>query len=88
MSYAHYLKSICCSDDPDAELSERDAELLFGAMIDGGVPELELGALMVALQMKPTTLMELAGYASAINERLFRLSPPMAKAPSPSQSME
>jgi len=80
MSYAQYLKTICCGVDAEAELSERDAELLFGAMIDGGVPELELGALLVALQMKQTTLTELAGYASAINERLFRLTPPPAKA--------
>jgi anthranilate phosphoribosyltransferase len=79
MPYANYLKSICCGGD-DGDFSERDAELLFGAMIDGGVPELELGALLVALQMKPTTLAELAGFSSATNERLFRLKSPAAKA--------
>jgi anthranilate phosphoribosyltransferase len=44
------------------------------------VPELELGALLIALQQKKKSLTELAGYASAINERLFRLTPPPAKA--------
>ena len=33
MSYAHYLKTICCRGEHDAELSEHDAALLFGAMI-------------------------------------------------------
>ncbi len=82
MSFAQHLKTICgCRDsDGEADLSEHEAELLFGAMIDGGVPELELGALLMALQMKPTALTELAGYAGAINERLFRLTPPQAKA--------
>jgi anthranilate phosphoribosyltransferase len=80
MSYAQYLKTISCGNDTEADLSEHDAQLLFGAMLDGGVPELELGALLVALQMKPTSLAELAGFAGALNERLFRLAPPQAKA--------
>ena len=66
MSYAHYLRTICCRGEHDAELSEHDAALLFGAMIDGGVPELELGALLLALRMKPVSLMELSGYAGAL----------------------
>jgi anthranilate phosphoribosyltransferase len=80
MSYAQYLKTISSGSDSDADLSEHDAQLLFGAMLDGGVPELELGALLVALQMKPTSLAELAGFAGALNERLFRLASPQAKA--------
>lgn len=79
MSYAHYLKSISCGSDSDAGLTEHEAQLLFGAMLDGGVPELELGALLMALQMKPTAAAELAGFAGALNERLFRLAPPQAK---------
>ena len=79
MSYAQYLKTICCGDAAEGGLSEHDAGLLFGAMLDGGVPELELGALLMALQARPTSLTELAGYTSAINARLFRLTPPPAK---------
>jgi len=80
MSYAQYLKTICCGDAAEGGLSEHDAGLLFGAMLDGGVPELELGALLMALQARPTSLTELDGYTSAINARLFRLTPPPAKA--------
>jgi anthranilate phosphoribosyltransferase len=80
MSYAQILKSLCCGDAVEGGLSEHDAGLLFGAMLDGGVPELELGALLVALQVRPMSLAELSGYTGAINERLFRLTPPPAKA--------
>jgi anthranilate phosphoribosyltransferase len=86
MSLAHHLKAILCgnagdgSDAGGGDLSEHDARQLFGAMLDGGVPELELGALLVALQMKPATLAEMAGYAGALNKRLFRLLPPRARA--------
>jgi anthranilate phosphoribosyltransferase len=80
MSYAQYLKALGRADGADADLSEHDAQLLFGAMLDGGVPELELGALLMALHMKPAALSELAGFAGALNERLFRLSAPPAKA--------
>ena len=78
MSYVQYLKAIAYGDG--ADLSEHDAQLLFGAMLDGGVPELELGALLLALRMKPAALSELAGFAGALNERLFRLAAPPAKA--------
>ena len=80
MSYAQYLKTICCGGEFENDLAERDASLLFGAMLDGGVAELELGALLGALQIKPTALTELAGYANAVNERMFRLAPPPVKA--------
>ena len=80
MFYAQYLKAIGCGDGADADLSEHDAQLLFGAMLDGGVPDLELGALLMALHMKPAALSELAGFAGALNERLFRLAAPPAKA--------
>lgn len=80
MSFAHYLKAVICGDAGGGALTEHDAQLLFGAMLDGGVPELELGALLAALQMRPALLTELAGFAGALNERLFRLTPPRAKA--------
>lgn len=80
MSFAQYLKTLSARDGADADLSEHDAQLLFGAMLDGGVPELELGALLMALRMKQTALSELAGFGGAINERLFRLKSPPAKA--------
>ena len=55
MSFAHYIKEIGRVDG-ESGLSEEDARRLFGAILDGGVPELELGAILLALHMKPESL--------------------------------
>jgi len=80
MSFAHYIKQIGRGGEGAGELSEQDARQLFGAMLDGGVPELELGAILLALHLKLETLQELLGFYSALNERMFRLRAPDGKA--------
>ena len=80
MSYAQYIKEIGRGADGAGDLSEQDAHQLFGAMLDGGVPELELGAILIALRVKSETLAELLGFYSAVSERLFRLRAPAGKA--------
>jgi len=80
MQYARYLKDIGRGTDGIGDLNEQEAYQLFGAMLDGGVPELELGALLLALNMKTESLTELLGFHGALGERLFRLSAPSAKA--------
>ena len=76
MSFARYIKQIAPGPSDVADLSERDAHQLFGAMLDGGVPELELGAILLALRAKPETLPELLGFHTALAERVFRLRVP------------
>lgn len=80
MSYAHYIKEIGRGAEGAGDLSEQEACLLFGAILDGGVPELELGAILLALRMKSGSLDELLGFYSALNDRLFRLHMPAGKA--------
>jgi anthranilate phosphoribosyltransferase len=80
MSFAHYIKEIGRGAEGAGELSEQDAHQLFGAMLDGGVPELELGAILLALRVKSESPQELLGFYSALNERLFRLRAPGGKA--------
>ena len=80
MSFAHYLKQIGRSESCTGELSEHDAYQLFGAMLDGGVPELELGAILLALRVRSEALSELIGFCGALNERLFRLCAPIGQA--------
>lgn len=75
MSFAHYIKEIGRGD-----LSEQEASLLFGAILDGGVPELELGAILLALRAKSESLAELLGFFTALDERVFRLRVPAGKA--------
>jgi anthranilate phosphoribosyltransferase len=73
MSFAHYIKEIGGGAAGDGDLSEHDAYQVFGAMLDGGMPELELGALLLALRLKSESLPELLGFDRALNARVFRL---------------
>jgi anthranilate phosphoribosyltransferase len=77
MSYAGLIKTLACRADPH-ELAPEDAALVFGAMLDGGVPELELGALLVALRMKGESPGELLGAYEALAARVHQLAPPHA----------
>jgi anthranilate phosphoribosyltransferase len=74
MKIAQLLKRITANSLED--LSEAEACDLFSALLDGGVPELELGALLTALARKDITAEELSGFYRAARVRLKRLSPP------------
>jgi anthranilate phosphoribosyltransferase len=54
---------------------------LFGAMMDGGVPELELGALWVALAAGTETADVRSGFHQALGDRVQRWRPPSARMP-------
>lgn len=73
MTFSGYLKQLCAGTGAARELSEEDAWRLFGTMLDGGVSELELGALLVALRLKTESLSELTGFYGALAARMFRL---------------
>jgi anthranilate phosphoribosyltransferase len=72
MSLAHYIKQIT----ETGELNFDEAYHLYGAMLDGGVPELELGAIMLATHMRSEAVPELLGFHRALNERVYPLSVP------------
>jgi anthranilate phosphoribosyltransferase len=73
--FARYAKLILRR--PEAEdLTEEQAHELFGAMLDGGVPDLELGALLTGLGMKGEAPAELLGFHSAVTQRLYTLARP------------
>jgi len=55
------------------DLSEATAAGLYGAMLDGEVPEMELGAIHIALRMKGEGPEELRGFYRALDTRLPRL---------------
>lgn len=58
------------------DLTEEDAHDLFAAMLDGGVPDLELGACVMALRIKTGFAAGLLGFYRAASERLYTLRPP------------
>jgi anthranilate phosphoribosyltransferase len=63
----------------EPDLAEDDAYALFSAMLDGGVPDLELGALLASLRTKTESATELLGFYRAVSERLYGLQVPAAQ---------
>ncbi len=76
MSFTQYLKTIVGSTEEPPGLSEGAAHDLFSAMLDGGVPDLELGALLATLAMRRETAEELIGFQRATAERVYALDVP------------
>jgi anthranilate phosphoribosyltransferase len=57
-------------------LSQDEARLAMGAVMDGEATPAQLAALLVALRMRGETVDELAGFASAMRERVLRVEAP------------
>ena len=58
------------------DLSREQAEALFGAMLDGQVPDMELGAVLIALRVKGESADEVAGFLAALQARTRSLQAP------------
>ncbi|GHU42290.1 DNA-binding protein YbiB [Betaproteobacteria bacterium] len=76
MNYSHYIKEIGRGAQGARDLSAEDAEQLYAAILDGGVPELELGAILIALRVKGETATELGAFLDAAEARGYRLKAP------------
>lgn len=72
MNWAHLMELLMAGQP----LSENEAETLFSAMFDGGVPELETGGLLVLLEQRPLTQAELTGVMAALAPRVFHVTAP------------
>jgi anthranilate phosphoribosyltransferase len=59
-----------------ATLSMDEARLAMGSVMDGEATPAQLAALLVALRMRGETIEELAGFASAMRERVLRVDAP------------
>jgi anthranilate phosphoribosyltransferase len=76
MNYGAWIKEVGRGSRGARDLSRADAEQLFGAMLDGTVPDLELGALLIALRVKGESADELAGFLAAMQARTAALQAP------------
>jgi anthranilate phosphoribosyltransferase len=76
MNYAHYIRELGRGSEGARDLSLDEARQLYGAMLDGGVPELELGAIAIALRVKGESVDEMIGFLGALNERHYVLQCP------------
>ena len=79
MNYAHYIREIGRGSEGARDLSLEESQLLYGAMLDGGVPDLELGAIVTALRLKGETVSEMIGFLAAVNERQYPLRRPAGR---------
>ena len=60
-----FIKEIGRGKNAAGDLSREDARSLFTAVLSGLVPDLQLGAILIALRIKGESLEELAGFAAA-----------------------
>jgi len=79
MHYAHYIKEIGRGAEGSRNLPYDEAKELYGAMLDGGVPDLELGAIAIALRVKGESLDEMLGFFDATRERTHALKVPAGR---------
>ena len=79
MNYAHFIKELGRGSEGARDMSMEEAQQLYGAMLDGGVPDLELGAIAIALRMKGETTDEMIGFLNATYERAHGMRPPAGR---------
>ncbi len=79
VNFGQIMRQLVHGQSAAADLSEEDSHALFGAMLDGGVPDLELGAVLTALRLKGESAGELLGFHRAVTQRLFPLQVPASR---------
>ncbi len=79
MNYAHYIRELGRGSEGARDLSLAEAHQLYAAMLDGGVPELELGAIAIALRLKGESVDEMVGFLTALNERHYSMQRPQGR---------
>ena len=62
MNYAHFIREIGRGSEGARDMSFEESQQLYGAMLDGGVPDLELGAIAIALRVKGESINEMLGF--------------------------
>jgi bacterioferritin-associated ferredoxin len=70
MNLAAVIREIGRGATGARDMSRGEAQALYAAMLDGQVPDLEQGAIAIALRMKTETVDEMVGFLAAANERL------------------
>ncbi len=76
MQYSALIKEIGRGARGARDLNRDDAQALFAAMLAGQVPELELGAVLIALRIKGESATELAGFIAAMQANTASLAAP------------
>jgi anthranilate phosphoribosyltransferase len=75
------IKEIGRGKNAARDLAREDARALFAAMLAGAIPDLQLGAVLMALRIKGESLEELAGFLDACEASYPHLTAPAGTVP-------
>ena len=76
MNFAAIIKEVGRGVKGSRDLTEEQAEGLFGAILDGFVPDMELGAILLSMRIKGEAEGELRGFKRALDARTPQVSLP------------
>jgi len=76
MNYALLIKEIGRGTKGARDMDGTAAEALFGAMLDGVVPDMELGAILLSMRIKGESATELNAFVRAMQQRTARIEVP------------
>ncbi|TDP63842.1 DNA-binding protein YbiB [Roseateles toxinivorans] len=76
MQFAPLIKEIGRGSKGARDMDGPQAETLFGAILDGQVPDMELGAILLSLRIKGESAAEVAGFVRAMQARTAAVEVP------------
>lgn len=79
MDYRKIIKEIGRGKNHARDLDFDTARGLYTRMLDGEVPDLELGGILIALRIKGEGEAEMLGFYEAMQQQTMRLTPPVAQ---------
>jgi anthranilate phosphoribosyltransferase len=79
MNYTNIIKEVGRGIKGATDLDETTAYQLYSAMLDGQVPDFELGALLIAFRIKGESESEMLGFHRALAERISPIQRPAGK---------
>ncbi|WP_368541525.1 DNA-binding protein YbiB [Enterobacter soli] len=79
MDYRKIIKEVGRGKNHARDLDLETARALYTHMLNGDVPELEMGGILIALRIKGEGEAEMRGFYEAMQAQTLRLTPPVAK---------
>lgn len=76
MDYRKIIKEVGRGKNHARDLDQETARALYSHMLNGDVPELEMGGILIALRIKGEGEAEMRGFYEAMQAKTMRLTPP------------
>ena len=77
MDYRKIIKEVGRGKNHARDLDQETARALYTHMLNGDVPELEMGGILIALRIKGEGEAEMRGFYEAMQSQTMRLTPPV-----------